>query len=793
MRRKTGKPAMLIVYLKIAYRNIVKNKALSVINVLGLALGMTAVILLALNIQYEYGVDQFHEKKVTLYKTYNKGTVNGKLQCWDACSPLLGPALKNDYPEVKRVARVFGTANTLSHGEKKLKAQGQFTDPAFLQMFSFPLRDGNSATVLKDIYSIVITEKLAHKIFGSDDPINKVIQADNKDNFRVSGVLKDLPDNTGFKFEFLMSWDYLAAKGIENASWSNQYATTFAELTSGTNIEALNNKVSELATSGSENKVKSKIFLYPFEKVHLYGRFVNGKPSGGDINNIKFFMILAFVILLIACINFMNLSTARSEKRAREVGVRKVLGAERRSLILQFIGESVLLSAAAAIVSIVLVQLLLPAFGSIGRVHLEIPVQSPLFWLSIITFVAFTGTLAGSYPAFYLSSFKPVKVLKGVLKNGNILLTPRKVLVVFQFTISIVFINFTIIFQNQISHTLKREVGFDKENLVIHPMTPDLLKNYEQVKHELLNSGTAVSVCKSSAPVTNVGSRVGGLKWQGMDAAAEINFDFIDTRQDFIKTNGLQLIAGRDINVNMFPGDTASCILNESAAKVMGFKNPVGQMIKDQPFNWAIVGVVKDFIVGSPSQLINPLLIKGDEGKGFISMRLSGTGSSYQHVKNAETILKKYNPGFLTEYQFADEQYAAKFRQTKRVGALVNVFAFIAIFISCMGLFGLVACMAESRTREIGVRKVLGASVTRITSLLTKDFVKLVAIAIVIASPVAWILLGSYLQQFSYRTQLDWWILLLSGGTALLIAFLTVSFLSVKAAMTNPAKSLSTE
>jgi len=777
-------------YLKVAFRNLWKNKVLSFINISGLALGMAGAVLLLLNIQYDLSVDQFHEKKNLIYKAYNKGVVDGRLQCWDVTAAPLAPALKQDYPEIKQVARISGTEKLLSYGEKKLKAEGNYTDPSFLDMFSFPLVRGNVQTALKDIHSIVITEKLSKKIFGDEDPMNKVIVADNKNRFMVTGVVKDLPANTQFKFEYLIPWEFLHAEGIENAYWNNEYAGTFVELHSNADINSVNNKISDVALSHSNKGRDIRVFLHPLSKLHIYGRFENGKAVGGD--NIRFLGILAIVVLLIACINFMNLSTARSEKRAKEVGVRKVVGAAKRSLIFQFIGESVLLSLIAGVIALSLVEMSLPVFSALAKAPLAIPYQSPFFWLAGVCLVLFTGILAGSYPAFYLSSFKPVKVLKGVLKNGNALVTPRKILVVLQFVFSIFLINFTIIFQKQIAYGQSRDTGFVKENLIFHPLTDDLRKNYKLVKDELLNGGTAISVSGSNTPITGGGTRIGGLNWEGMDLNANVNFELFTTQGGFVKTNGLKLISGRDIDVESYPTDTASCMINEAALKVLGFKNPIGQTIKDVDVNLKVVGVIKDFLIGGPGQPMSPVLIMGTNSASFISIRLNST-ASLRNVKDAEGILKKYNRNYLTEVQFADDEYAAKFKQAKNVAVLINSFALIAIFISCMGLFGLATYMAENRTKEIGIRKVLGASVAGITSLLAKDFIKLVIIAIVIASPLAWLFINFFLQQFAYRTTISSWIFLAAGASALLIALFTISFQSIKAAVANPVMSLRTE
>lgn len=762
---------------------------LSVINIGGLALGMAGAILLFLNIQYELNVEQFHEKKDNIYKAYNKAVVNGKVECWSATPPPLGVALRKDYLEIKDVVRVAPTEKLFSYSDTKLKANGNFADVSFLQMFSFPLLEGNVKSALTDIHSIVITDQLAKKIFGNEDPMNKIILADNEDNFTVTGVLKDLPDDTKFRFEYLLPWDFLKAKGIEHPQWDYHYVTTYVEVQPLANIDALNKKISNIIGKKSDNRENAEVFLYPLTKDYLYGKFENGKPVGGSIDTVNMLSILALVIMLIACINYMNLSTARSMRRAKEVGIRKVMGAVKHSLVWQFIAETILLAFIAGIIAIFIVQLLLPVFSSLANVRLHIAWQSVSFWLMALFFVVLTGVLAGSYPAFYLSSFKPVMVLKGVLKNNNALVTPRKVLVVVQFVFSIFLINFTIAVKKQIAHEQNREIGFVKDNLIFHPITDDLRKNYDLVKNELINTGIAASVCKSNTRVTNGTGSVTGLKWQGQDEKANVSFELVTTSGDFIKTNGLQLLAGRDIDIDAFPSDTASCMINETASKVLGFKDPIGQVLDKR----MIVGVVKDFLIGDTKQATKAMIIKGSQEANVISIRLNSSTPPAQNLKNLEAVLKKYNPGFITECQFADQEYTAKFRQAKAGATLINSFTLVAIFISCLGLFGLAIYMAENKTKEIGIRKVLGASVAGIASLMARDFIKLIVIAILIASPLAWLFINYFLQHFEYRTNISLWIMVFAGAIALLIAFITISSQSLKAAVANPVKSLRTE
>lgn len=778
-------------YFKVAIRNLLGNKVLSLVNIAGLAMGMAGAILLLLNIQHILSMDQFHTRKDQLYKVYNKEAINGQVQCWATTPSPLGPALKRDYPEIKEYTRIEQGEKLLRHGEQLLRARGFVTDAAFLQLFSFPLVIGRAEYALDDPHRIVITEQLAKRLFGNEQPVGKIILVDNSTNFTVSGVLKDLPNNTNFKFDYLIPWQYLSKSGTENDSWKFASVTTYVALQSGANSEALNKKVANLTTRYSEDQPALTNFLYPLSRDFLYNRFENGLPSGGRIDNLRMLGFLAGIILLIACINFMNLSTARSEKRAKEVGLRKVVGARKRFLILQFTGESVLVAFIAGVLALCITQLLLPGFSELANVRMRIAWESPLFWLAAIGFVLLTGILAGSYPAFYLSSFQPVKVLKGMFNNKKAFVTPRKILVVVQFVLSIFLINFTFIFRKQINHAQDREIGYVKEQLIYHQLTDDIRTNYTVIQQELLDKGIAVAVGKSSMPVSLAGgSSVSGLNWEGKDPSLNVSFVLVNTRQDFARINGLTLSAGRDLNVQSFPMDTAGCLINEAAAKIMGLKDPVGKLILDAGYNWTIVGVVKDFVIGSPNEVIKPLLVLGSSHASFINIRLNPNRAPMENLKAAQAILAKYNPGFLTEPGYADEDYAKKFKEAVNVGVLFNNFAFIAIFISCMGLFGLVTYMAETRNREISIRKVLGASIGEVMALLVVDFVKLVVLAIVIASPIAWLAMNYFLQQFPYRTTNSIWIPVISGIGALLIALLTIGWQSIKAAMANPIRSL---
>ncbi|MBN9298476.1 MAG: ABC transporter permease [Filimonas sp.] len=782
-------------YLKIAVRNLLKSKSFSFINITGLAVGMAGVILILLWMQNELSIDQYHENKDRIYAVWNKAVFDGKIQCWSVTPKPLAAAMKQDYPEIEQVTRKRGADGLLlTVKEKKLVASGSFVDSNFLNVFTFPLVQGNKNSVLKNMSSIVITEKLAKRLFGNEDPMNKTILIDSSDNFTVTGVLKDLPNTTDFAFDYLIPWSYSTKLGWDDQYWGNNSVKTYAELKPGVNIAAFGNKVKDVTKRHSKNEEDVEVFLHPMAKWHLYSSFENGKIAGGKIVVVRMFGLIALFILVIACINFMNLSTARSEKRAKEVGIRKVVGAGKKLLIGQFIGESVLLSFIAGLFALLLVQLSLGAFNDLVNKQLYVPYASPWFWLSAIAFILITGLLAGSYPAFYLSSFKPVSILKGTFKSSGALVTPRKVLVVLQFSFAISLIISTIIVQKQIVYAQQRQSGYVRDGIVYTFLKGDLEKNYSLVRNELLSSGAVTSVTKTSAPLTEGWSNSWGIGWEGKEPNSKIVLDRYVADNNIVKTAGFKLVAGRDFDLDAYKTDSLGIILNESAVKVMGFKDPIGKIVKDNGRDWHVVGVIQDFILQSPYQPTVPMVIEGAMGWfNVIHMRLNGANSATANMAKVEAIFKKYNPAYPFDYRFIDEEYAQKFDGEKRTAKFVGLFAALTIFISCLGLFGLAAYMAENRVKEIGVRKVLGASIFSITTLLSKDFVKLVVIAILIASPMAWYGMNKWLDGYAYRIQVSWWLFAMAGFGAIFIALITVSYQSVKAAMANPVKSLRSE
>jgi ABC-type antimicrobial peptide transport system permease subunit len=785
---------MLKNYLKIALRNLRTKKGFTVINISGLAIGMAAAILIGLWAQNEFSYDNFHANKATLYKAWNRTNAPGEKYCWDVTSSPLAHALTANFPGIKASARIYWPINRLfNYGDKSLKATGNDVDPAFLTMFTFPLLSGDAQHALDGPNNIVITEHLAQKIFGSENPMNKLVRINNKDTYTITGVLKELPNNTEFDFEYLVS---LAAneKNYTDGSWGNNSYYTYVQLQPNVSADQINRQIKDIILR-NDPRAGAEVFLHPIGKWRLYSRFENGKVAGGRIEIVRLLLLIGGIILLIACINFMNLSTAQSQKRAREVGVRKVMGARRWGLINQFLSESILVAAIAGILAILIVQASLPAFNRLIEKNLAIQYSNPLFWLALGSFIVCSGLIAGSYPAFFLSSFQPVKVLKGAFKGSVSFLNPRKILVVLQFSVAIVLVVSTIVVYRQIQFAQNRDTGYSIKNLIEVPIEGDINKNFEPIKQDLLNSGAATAICKTSLDVTIDGAISAGFTWDSANPSQQqLSFSRFGTSGDFVRTMGLQLLEGRDIDIVNHPTDSAACLLNATAIKKMGITNPVGKYINPGTNPLLIVGVIKDFIINSPYRDVSPMIVLGTKYWTYNTViRLNPATGIARNIRLAEQVFKKYNPAYPFSFKFVDKQYEQKYNDQKQTASLAALFAGLTICISCLGLFGLAAYMAENRSKEIGIRKVLGASAAGIAQMLTREFVALVILAIVIATPVAWWLMSKWLTNFTYRISIGWASFVLAGGTAILIAALTVSIHAIKAATANPVKSIRTE
>jgi putative ABC transport system permease protein len=785
-------------YFKTARRSLSRNLTFSVINITGLAIGIAGAIILLLLVEFQLSVDQFHKKKDRIYLLLGNTKINGEIRTWFSTPMELAPVLKLNYPEVEEVTRInWVSAFILKYEDKRIQTRGMLVDPGFLNIFDFPLLKGNTKKVLNNPHDIVITESLSKKMFGATDPMGKTIKIDSIALFTVTGVLKDIPKNTQFEFEYLVPYSYMKEVGWYNADWGNGSSTETCVLLKPGITEAKANQVFGNVITAHASDVKTIVFVHPMRKWRLWSNFENGKIVGGAIQFVRLFSIIAAFILLIACINYMNLSTARSVKRGKEVGIRKVAGAGKGSLVGQFLWESILYSFIAGIIALILVESSLGWFNKILESSLALPYGSPYFWLTAAGFIVFTGIIAGSYPAFYLSAYKPIRVLKGIFKGSHALVTPRKVLVVVQFTFAITFIICTFVIYKQLAFGRKRDVGFDKTNLVFTYNKGDVQTNYIFIRNELLASGAVTDVTRTNAPVIDSWYYEDKFDWKGKDKNIRQIFTLYQTDKAFTKTVGLKILAGRDIDLDSYPADSTATLVNEAAVKVLGFKNPVGQYIKKPDGKYLqIVGVIKDFISGSPYEPVFPMVVHGPEKKmwfGAVTFRLNTQHSTSANLKTITAVFKKYNPDYPFEYHFVDQSYTERFQGEETMGTLAAVFAGLTIFISCLGLFALATYMAESRIKEIGIRKVLGASVATITTLLSKDFLKLVVISFLIASPLAGWLMYNWLQRYEYRIPLSWWIFAGTGLISILIAVATVGYQSLKAALANPVKSLRSE
>ncbi|WP_172829255.1 ABC transporter permease [Mucilaginibacter mallensis] len=781
--------------LKITIRQLRRNRAISFINISGLAIGMATAILIFLWVANELSYDQFHTNKDRIYEVYSQTKVNGQLRVDGGLPSILAPVLKANYPQVEEVNRLSGVGSfVLKHGDKRFEGRGVLTDPNFFKFFSYQFSEGNAATALTGLHTIVLTQQMAHKLFGNEDPMGKIVKIDSIANFTVTGVLKPLPANTVLNFvEYFVPLSYMKEVHWARDDWGSNTVQTYVMLKHGISRQTVEGLFWNVFSNQHVNPGTNAV-VQPMADWWLYSDYENGKFLPGRLVMVKWFALIAALVMLIACINYMNLGTARSAKRAKEVGIRKVAGAGRGILIKQFLGESVLTAITAAVLCIGLVQLCLPAFDNLVGDNLTVPYGNPLFWLAVISFAFITGIFAGIYPAFYLSAYRPVKVLKGILTSAGSLLAPRKVMVVMQFTLAITFIICTLVIYRQIDFGLHRSKGYDSTNLVNIYIKGDIEKNYPVIKQELLESGAITGITRTNSSVDDIWTANDDYSWQGKNPSVSITFEENFTDQDFTQTSGITLLEGRDIDVYRYPSDTAAVLLTETAVKKIGFKNPVGQLIKKGNINLHVVGVIRDYIAGWAYELPKPIIIRGTTKQyGAMNFRLSNTQPVSTSLSKIGAIVRKYNPDYPFAYRFVDNIYKDRIKGDENFGTMAAAFAGLAIFISCMGLFALATFMAENRIKEIGIRKVLGASVAAITTLLSKDFLALVAIAFVIASPIAWWLMNKWLSNYPLHISIGYWVFLLTGAASILIALVTVGFQALKTAILNPIKNLRTE
>ena len=783
-------------YIKIAVRNLKKQKMFSAINIFGLAAGMSCTILIMLWVQDEMSFDKFHKNADNIYRVVQDQHYSGGEIFPVAVTPgPLSKALKENFPEIVNSVRVKSNRRSLKYEDKIFYERLTYSDSTFFEMFSFPLIAGNPKTVLKNPYSILLSEEMAEKYFGNENPVGKTIIADNKFSLKVEGIFQNVPENSHMQFDFMGSLDLLKEENVNLERWNNSTYHTYVLLQKNTDLNNVNEKIKNIIRDNSSDSY-TDVYLQALTDIHLYSgsKYAADIKGHGSIEYVNMFSLIALFVLLIACINFMNLSTARSSKRAKEVGLRKVVGAPRSQIIRQFFVESILLTVIALVLSFVIVYLLLPEFNDLSGKTIDMFKADTSLFFGIFLIAVLTGIISGSYPAFYLSSFLPVKVLKqqnSSDKGGSLF---SKLLVVTQFSLSIILIIGTAVVYKQLEYIQNKNLGYSKDNIMFIPVSDKVKERIESVKSQLSKNPNVISSTLTDQLLTNYGNSTSNFHWEGKNENDNVNINFVEADEDFVKTFDMKLAEGRFYSKE-FTSETNSLVINETAAKMIEMKNPVGQKIKMWDDDLTIIGVVKDYNFSKLDSEIKPLAIRLMPGSRFSRLLFAKLNSNNisQTISFLETEFKNLNPEDPFVYSFLDEEFALLYETEQRMGKLFSSFSVLAVLISCLGLFGLASFMAERRTKEIGIRKVLGASVGGLTVLLSAEFFKLVVISNLIAWPVSYYFMNSWLQDFVYRTEMSLWIFPLSGLAALIIALLTVSYQSIKAALANPIKSIKYE
>ncbi len=798
-------------FFKSTFRNLWNNKGYSVLNIVGLAIGIACAGLIFLWVADEMTYDNINIKKDRIYNVKVNADFGGNKFVMGSTPRLTAASIKAEIPGIVNACRVSDDdVNALFNvNGKPMYSIGKYADPSIFSMFTFSFVEGNAGNPYSQLYSIVISQKTARKLFGDEqNVVGKTVKMDNTQDYVVSGVVKDMPANSSLQFEWLAPYQAQMQQnfikfGNYDEAWSSYGPLTYVELAPSVNQASLKQKLYNYIHSKDATQ-KNTLFLYPMSHWHLYNEFANGKETGGGrIKQVKLLSVIAWVILLIACINFMNLATARSEKRAKEIGVRKVLGSGRGRLILQFISESLVMSVMAAILAVVIMIVVLPAFNTLVQKELSLGLGNPVHLAALLFITLICGLLAGSYPSLYLSSFDPVKVLKGLkIKSGSAAFI-RKGLVVLQFTVSVIFIISTIIIYMQIQHGKDRNLGFNKNNLVEIDMH-DIKNNFPIIKQAILSTGLVQNVALSDYITIYGGNSDNAFKWEGKQSDNQVGISSRSVSPEFISTSGMKVVEGKDFSGAS--SDTLSVIVTKSLANIIDKNGAVGTIIQSprgmKPGmyrNLRIVGVVDDYVFGNVyDQAAAPVIFlcrssSGQYGADILYVRIRDGQISQRTLATIGAVIKKYNPAYPFQYEFVDDQFNELFVSEVQMSKLSGTFATLAIIISCLGLFSLAAYTAERRIKEIGIRKVLGASVSGIAGLLSKDFLQLVAISCLVAFPAAWWIMHNWLQNYEYRINIHWWIFVIAGLSAMVIALVTVSFQAIRAAMANPIKSLRSE
>lgn len=798
-------------YFKIAWRNLAGNKTYSAVNIGGLAVGMMVAMLIGLWIYDEFSYNKYHQHYDRIARVMQQQTLDGEVNTdSNVPAPLFRELQTNFGNDLERVVITsWLQRHALAYNGSSFTKPGNFMSAGAAEMLSLKMISG-SASGMEDPATILLSQSTAKAIFKHSDPIDKILKINKNLDVRVAGVYEDIPYNSEFHelafiapFDLFVSSTEWVREAVENNEWQNSSFQILVQLSKNSDVNAVSEKIRDIKlrkTGKDELKFKPRIILHPMSHWHLHSEWVNGSNVGGRIEFVWLFGTIGVFVLLLACINFMNLSTARSGKRAREVGIRKAIGSLQRQLISQFFSESFLVVLLAFVTSLVLARLALPAFNEIADKQMQIPWQDPLFLVSVIAFALLTGFIAGSYPAFYLSSFQPIKALKGKWRIlGLRAALPRKILVVLQFTVSVMLMIGTVVVYKQILHAKNRPIGYDRRGLVTMLVNnKDIHTHFDAVLDDLVKTGSVTSLAESASPPTEVFSANVGFDWKDKDPGLHSEFATIGISHDFGKTVGWEFIAGRDFTRSL-SSDSAGFVVNESAVKFMGLgkrdlNDAIGETVTWDGRRFRIIGVIKDMVMESPYDPVKKSIffIHPKVGR-FMTARLNPGSNAATALKNIETTFKKYSPDSPFSFQFADQEYALKFATEERISGLAAIFTGLAIFISCLGLFGMASFIAEQRTKEIGIRKVLGASVSSLWQLLSADFIVLVAVSCLLATPIAWYMMDRWLEKYAYHTQISWWIFMTASLGTLAITLITVSYQAIRAALLDPVKSLRTE
>ena len=788
---------MLTNYLKTTFRNLWRTRGYTALNIFGLAVGIAAASLIFLWVEDEVGYDDFPNKE-HVYIMKSEQTFDGVSNVFDAVPGLLGPAIKDEIPGIKYAARVAWASSSLfSVGDHSIYQRGHFAEPDLMDIFSLEFVEGDKATAMADPSNLVITQSAAARIFGDEPAFGKIVRVDNDKSYTVSGVVKDLPKNSTFQFDWLIPFDVYERENQWIRQWRNNVLMTYVGLEPSANLADVNEKLHDFVIrQSSDEQLTTYNLLYPMERWRLYNSFDrDGNEQEGRMSYVRLFSIIAWVVLIIACINFMNLATARSEKRAKEVGMRKVIGATRPSLIFPFLGESVILAATSALFAVAFVYFSVDLFNGMVEKKLAMDLFKPAHLIFLGGIILVCGLLSGLYPAFYLSSFNPISTLKGAKQKAGTVGLIRRGLVVIQYSASITLIICTVIVFQQVQHTKGRELGFERSQVLTTALQGKMAEHIETIKEQLIATGGIESAGLSEVRILNIGSSTWHMDWEGKDPDKQVTIGQLRADADLIPTLGMEVVDGRNFRPQLL-GDSSSIVINEAFAKLIHPDGKVaGQTVYWDKTPYTIAGVVKDFVYNNVYTMPNPMFFRPFEVQpyGQLNIKIKAGTDLTKVLPQIEGVIKTHNPGYPFEYQFLDDLFDNKFKSEMLIQKLAGVFAVLSIIISCLGLFGLAAFTAERRTKEMGIRKVLGASISSLVGLLNREFVVLVLVSCAMAFPIAWWIMSDWLGSYQYHTALHWWVFALAGGGALLIALLTVSSQAVKAALTNPTKSLRDE